>query len=309
MATSPFELSGPTLKTNLHTHTTFSDGADPLAEVVAAYAGLDYDVLAITDHNRWQDHAAASTDQLLVLSSNEPSLSHGEHALATGVRGPSPVDASQPDASQPDASQPDASQPDGGERSCERMQEVIDWVNERGGVSTVNHPTWTGMSVERLLELQRYDSIEICNAGCTGHGSEYSLTHWDELLRRGRCVWGLATDDSHFDWDRGLGWVEVYADRGEVAIVSALKHGRFYASTGARIDSLSWDGERLRITAEPVQGIALMSDIGPVAVAHGGNGTVTELEWERGRRDCRYVRAELHRHDGAKAWAQPVFVA
>ena len=282
------ELSGPTLKTNLHTHTKFSDGRFPLAEVVSAYEDLGYDALAITDHNRWQDHRQASTDRLLVLSSNEPSLSHGEHALATGVQAPSPVDD--------------------GERHRERMQEVIDWTNEQGGLSTVNHPTWSGMSVERLLELQRFDSIEICNAGCTGHGSEYSITHWDELLRRGRCVWGLATDDSHSDWDRGLGWVEVYSERTEEEIVDALKAGRFYASTGPRFEQTSWDGERLFIKTEPVQGIALMSDIGPVAVAHGGNDTVTELEWKLGQRGCRYVRAELHRHDGKKAWGQPLFV-
>jgi len=285
---SVVELSGPTLKTNLHTHTKFSDGAFPLPEVVAAYEALGYDALAITDHNRWQDHTQASTDKLLVLSSNEPSMSHGEHALATGAHAPSPVDA--------------------GERPRERMQQVIDWVNEQGGLSTVNHPTWTGMSVERLLELQRFDSIEICNSGCTGHGSEYSITHWDELLRRGRCVWGLATDDSHSDWDRGLGWVEVFAERSEEAIVRALKAGRFYASTGPCIEQFSWDGERLYLQTEPVQGIALMSAIGPVAVAHGGNGTVTELEWKVGQRDCRYVRAELHRHDGRKAWGQPVFL-
>lgn len=57
---SPVEVvdfRGPTLRTNLHTHTKFSDGAFPLAEVVAAYENLGYD------------------------------------ALATGVQAPSPVDA------------------------------------------------------------------------------------------------------------------------------------------------------------------------------------------------------------------------
>ncbi len=66
--------------------------------------------------------------------------------------------------------------------------------------------------------------------------------------------------------------------------------------------------DRLLIKTEPVQGIALMSDIGPVTVSHGGHGTVTELAWQRGKSHGRYVRAELHHHDGRKAWAQPVFV-
>ncbi|MBT5872793.1 MAG: PHP domain-containing protein [Candidatus Latescibacteria bacterium] len=280
-------LTGPTLKTNLHTHTTFSDGVNSLSDVIKAYESMDYDVLAITDHNRWMDHRGASTGKLLVLNSNEPSLSHREHLLATGVMAPSPVDA--------------------GDRSCERTQEVIDWINQQGGFSTLNHPTWSGMSVDRLLELQRYHSIEICNAGSTGHGSEMSLTHWDELLRRGRRVWGLATDDSHSDWDRGLGWVELYCERDETAVTKTLKAGRFYATTGPKFEHIICDGARLQVRCEPVMGIAVVSAAGPVKVVHGGNNTVQELEWDLSKCDDSYLRIEIHGHDGRKAWSNPIF--
>jgi hypothetical protein len=285
----PFCLSGPSLKTNLHTHTTFSDGTFSLPDVVAVYETLGYDVLAITDHNQWRDHSAASNGRLMVLSSNEPSLSHREHVLATGVHGASPVDA--------------------GDRSCTRTQEVIDWIDAQGGFSTLNHPTWSGMPVERLLALDRYHSIEVCNAGCMGHGSELSLTHWDELLRRGRRVWGLATDDSHYDWDRGLGWIELFCERTEPAIFQALKAGRFYATTGPKFEHLEFDGTRLLVRTEPVLGIAVLSEQGPVKVEHGGNGTVRELDWPLPKRDHRYVRIELHRADGKKAWSNPIFLA
>lgn len=286
---APFQLNGPTLKTNLHTHTTLSDGAYSLTDVVAAYEALDYDVLAITDHNRWQDHEGASTEKLLVLSSNEPSLSHREHLLATGVHMASPVDK-------------------GNRSSQERTQEIIDWINAQGGFSTLNHPAWSGMSVDRLLALERYHSIEICNAGCLGHGSEFSLTHWDELLRRGRRVWGLATDDSHSDWDRGLGWVELYCDRTEGAVLQALQTGRFYATMGPKFEHIEWDDGRIYIRTEPVMGIAVMSEQGPVKVAHGGNGTVQELEWNLSKRDYGYIRVELQGQDGKKAWSNPVFM-
>ena len=283
-----FILSGPTLKTNLHTHTTFSDGKYTLPEVVAAYEALDYDVVAITDHNQWRHHDDASTPRLLLLSSNEPSLSHREHVLATGAHAASPVDE--------------------GDRSCTRSQEVIDWINDQGGFSTLNHPAWSGMSIDRLLELERYHSIEICNMGCVGYGSEFSLTHWDELLRRGRRVLGLATDDSHHDWDRGLGWVELFCERSEAAILQALKGGRFYSSTGPVIEQLEFDGSRLYLKTEPVMGIAVMSVMGPIKVAHGGFGTVTELEWKVSDRADTYFRVEVHRADGKKAWTNPVFL-
>ena len=281
-------LTGPSLKTNLHTHTTYSDGKHSLADVVAAYETLDYDVLAITDHNRWQDHEGASTDRLLVLSSNEPSLMEREHLLATGVHAPSPVDK--------------------GDRSSLRTQEVIDWINDQDGFSTLNHPAWTGMSIGRLLELERYHSIEIFNAGCTGHASEYSLIHWDELLRRGRRVWGLATDDSHSDWDRGLGWVELFCELDEEAVLQALRDGRFYASTGPRFEQIECDGSRLYVRTEPVMGIAVMSEQGPVRVEHGGNDIVQELEWDLSNRDDTFIRVELRRHDGKKAWSNPLFI-
>ncbi len=40
----------PTLKGNLHAHTTFSDGRRPIREVIGRYRELGYDFLAITDH-------------------------------------------------------------------------------------------------------------------------------------------------------------------------------------------------------------------------------------------------------------------
>ena len=41
----------PLLKGNLHAHTTFSDGRRPIGEVIARYRELEYDFLAITDHD------------------------------------------------------------------------------------------------------------------------------------------------------------------------------------------------------------------------------------------------------------------
>lgn len=41
----------PYLKGNLHAHTSFSDGVHTPAEMVAIYKDLDYDFVAITDHD------------------------------------------------------------------------------------------------------------------------------------------------------------------------------------------------------------------------------------------------------------------
>ena len=37
-------------------------------------------------------------------------------------------------------------------------------------------------------------------------------------------------------------------------------------------------------------------------------GSVRELEWSLPRREHRYIRVELHRSDGKKAWSNPIFL-
>ena len=46
------------LKMGLHTHTTLSDGVKTPEEVLEMYAGAGYDVLAITDH--WKFNPAGT---------------------------------------------------------------------------------------------------------------------------------------------------------------------------------------------------------------------------------------------------------
>ena len=63
-----FELPGEWLRCQLHSHTVNSDGDATPAELVAHYAGLGFDVLAITDHHFV---TAFSSDDLLVIPSSE----------------------------------------------------------------------------------------------------------------------------------------------------------------------------------------------------------------------------------------------
>ena len=62
----------PLFKGNLHAHTTFSDGRRPIDEVIARYRELDYDFLAITDHedrifDDYWFNIPAGDDRMLIL--------------------------------------------------------------------------------------------------------------------------------------------------------------------------------------------------------------------------------------------------
>ena len=96
----------PLLKGNLHAHTTFSDGRRPVHEVIARYRALDYDFLAITDHDDRVDedywfNIPSGDDRLLVLTGIEidyrPLSQHvgkvmgaALNSLVTMSRSPSP---------------------------------------------------------------------------------------------------------------------------------------------------------------------------------------------------------------------------
>ena len=50
MIAEPFSLPGRFWRGNLHTHSTLSDGARPVAAVVGYYKRAGYDFLMLSDH-------------------------------------------------------------------------------------------------------------------------------------------------------------------------------------------------------------------------------------------------------------------
>lgn len=75
------------LKSNLHTHTTASDGNQSAVRMIRAYAELGYDVVAITDHEK---HYAGNTEkitiegrEILVIRGSEITMTHHFNSLFT----------------------------------------------------------------------------------------------------------------------------------------------------------------------------------------------------------------------------------
>jgi len=178
----------PVFKGNLHAHTTFSDGRRPIDEVIARYRELDYDFLAITDHedrifDDYWFNIPAGDDRMLVLP--------------------------------------------GVELNYEPLSQHVGKVSgDRETLYILNHPARYALTVDETLYRIRaireaglpIEAIEITDTGV--YRPEYDV----EALTLPK----VATDDSHRDSDFGRAWIEVEAaTKTADAILGAVKAGDF----------------------------------------------------------------------------------
>jgi len=165
------------LRGDLHLHTTYSDGFDDVATVVALAAyyenetflahhpefaddGLDF--IAITDHDdtRSQDDEGFASDRLILIGGEELSVSG--HANRWGIDEHAIVDV------------------DGDGRTLEDVQAVVERTHEEGGLFSLNHPMVTGIPF--LWDVRTHDAVEVWNMGWalgSGETSEEDLLAWE----------------------------------------------------------------------------------------------------------------------------------
>jgi hypothetical protein len=292
---------GEWLRCQFHCHTTNSDGDATPAELCAHYAGLGFDVLAITDHWHVTEHEHPG---LLTLPGSELSCRHpgptGEaEALALGV----------------------ASLPEPRERFGD-LEAMAEWIAGQGGVPVLNHPYWSGISGTDVLSAPSVAVMEIWNGGSeVMQGNGLSTVHWDDALSGGRMVWGIATDDCHSPGqDSGIGWTWVHAaERSAEAVLDALRRGASYGSAGPRLDAVEIGEETVEVRSSPAASIRLRSgpwdgcavnadprwgDTGGQVIVRDAAGLITAARFEYPEY-WRWARVEVEDEHGRRAWGNP----
>ncbi|MCS6830043.1 MAG: CehA/McbA family metallohydrolase [bacterium] len=269
------------LKGNLHTHTTLSDGELSPDDTLDVFLRRGYDFVALTDHDVIATADEARYPQILVFPGVEHSAQ--QHILRVNVTSTLPHDLS--------------------------YQSVIDLTLQQGGLVILNHPNW-GESFNhwrdsQLFHLERYHGIEIYNNVIEYlEGSPYALDRWDKLLSEGRQVWGYANEDTHRVLQIGSAWNAVNVrERSKEAVLSALREGRFYASTGVVIEEVVVDDGVYRVNTRNACELRLITLRGQVVERVSGSQATFFLNKASG-----YARVEAIGEGQARAWTQPVFL-
>jgi hypothetical protein len=306
--TDPFRDGGVWLKTQLHCHSTNSDGQGEPGDLFARYEAAGYDAVAITDH--WYLTEVPSTDRTLAIPGAElnaalPGRPRGMHVTSIGV----PELPDDPGVRAAYAF-PD---PDAASR----------WITERGGLAFIAHPVWSGLDHRTVLAANGFAGIEAYNAVCDGlNGRGSAGTIWDLVLEAGGTPSGIATDDAHHhELDVDLAWTWVHAEeRSPAALLDALRSRSFYGSAGPRILHVAREGEDVVVRCTPARGVILRTRWEEGATVWGeprprvfsgealevdGDGMITAARLHPDP-DLPFLRVIVRDADGLEAFTNPL---
>jgi hypothetical protein len=286
---NPFTIEGNWYKTNLHTHSTTSDGKSPLADVVKTYRGLGYQVLAITDHEKANNVNGYSDANFILISGMEtPPPCHTAQTrfhlvclnLPAGFVMPKELEA----------------------------QQRIDLVKKVGGEVIFAHPYWSGHTINEIAPLKGIIGLEVYNHTCVDCGKSISSVQWDDVLASKKYIAGFANDDAHDMKETGGGWIMLKASKLTLdAVMTAIKTGCFYATTGPQIKDFRITDDNVYITCSPAKEIRFIDDL------HGGQiirSKDSELltKFEMKLKNSRYIRAEVVDVNDKVAWTNPIVI-
>lgn len=309
---------GTFYKGNLHCHTTRSDGRTAPQAQIAAYKARGYRFLCITDHNIYTRLTGFDSDDFLLLPGMEinapPQAGNSTeyHILVLpGTRALRAAATKEP-FRHDDRLELQAL------HTREYLQQLLDDAHARGNLLCVNHPAWSRVEYDQILALNHVFALEIfnfCSSVIENVGE--STACWDGVLRNGKRLWGLATDDTHNFYpchhggnDAFGGFIVVKAREFTAeGIMEAVADGSFYASAGPEIKDFYVEDGRAHLLTAPMDRLYISGDARQYAWKLRGSGEPLLTEFVHTLRgDETYVRGECYDEEGRKAYTNPIWL-
>ncbi|OKP76583.1 hypothetical protein A3844_30400 [Paenibacillus helianthi] len=301
-------------KGNLHTHSTRSDGQYSPEMVMNAYKNNGYDFMCLSDHEIYFKSDDYDDERFIMIDGYEMAceMSRQETGQQYHIHGllDRTLHSAQEFGHDEEHAKPDY-------EDLDTIQSLIGEMRDKGNLIIMNHPEWSRNTPEDLLRLEGYFAIEIYN-----HQSEldeavgYGVHHWDYLLKHGRKVYGIASDDAHGgDIDIAIseffgGWVCAEAEKLEQqSVIDALKAGQYYSSNGPEIYDLRVQDGFLQIECSPVKFIRFLTHPGNGRNIYSKEALPVSQGSYRIEGNEQYIRVECVDFDGKVAWSNPIFPA
>lgn len=195
--------AGQFYKANLHCHTVLSDGRWTKEQVKAEYQKRGYSVVAFTDHRHYGWHPELMDETFIPLAAyeadlNEPFPPSGDfqrvRTYHLNFYDTHPETRTGFEAQQPPQRYGDLA----------ALNEFLAGKEAEGFLCCYNHPYWSLQNWQDYKDLDHVFAMEIYNHGCQLDGLYgYAPQAYDEMLRTGRRLFCLSTDDNHNVYEPG----------------------------------------------------------------------------------------------------------
>ncbi|MBR2381847.1 MAG: PHP domain-containing protein [Clostridia bacterium] len=325
---------GSFYKANLHVHTNVSDGAMSPEEIKRIYMEKGYSVVAFTDHEVMVPHPELTDENFVAITSTEISTNNRtdcDFCYAKTYH----LNIYSPDENKNCFNTFDKSkmwlehsyQNITGEQEATQhnriydvndVNKVIKMANDEGCIVSYNHPVWSLQNYSDYADLKGLWGIELYNTGCARNGYFDTAQPFDDLLRQGKNVFPLATDDAHLLRDCFGGYVMIRAEGLTYgSIFNALKNGDFYASTGPEFLEISIENGVVKIVTSPVAFVGLSTENRHLFAKREEANSLTEVSFDigwhidmlkQGISENPYIRITLVDEKGNTAYSRAYFV-
>lgn len=311
-------------KANLHCHTTVSDGKMTPEGVKRLYKEAGYSILAVTDHNILIDYSHLNDEDFLTITGVEIDVtdktndrkpcfhinfySKTPNNTALPCFNPAFVRHSNDIYIQNQKYIGTADYV----RDYHNINEMIEEFYKNGFLACLNHVTWSIQDLDEYRDIKGLFAMEIYNHGCYVEGYDEINSHaYDELLRRGKRLFCIASDDNHNKYPKDSprfdslgGFVMIKSPSLTYDnVVNALENGDFYSSTGPSIYEMHIEDNKLHIKTSPVTRICVNTYGRKTSVATPGKTGQTISEAVLDIRDNVYFRVTVDDGMGHFAWS------
>ena len=276
--------SGFFYKTNLHCHSDKSDGKVSVNQMKEIYKKKGYSIVAFSDHDALHCNYDELTDEnFLALTAYEISIRNDNESIPHAFRkiqdlnliSKKPYNMIQVgyhpasvqwlmDQGKMTQEEVDSIQYAGELRDMcyypANINKIIKSANENDFLVMINHPSWNLLNYNDYGCYEGAWAVEVYNHGCYQSGLIDNEYVYDDLLRSGKRLYCVASDDCH---DASIpenirGHIMLEANKLEYAsVIEALENGKFYSTTGPEIYEMYYEDGYMHIKCSPCVDISM----------------------------------------------------
>ena len=321
-----FTKHGEWHKGNLHSHTTNSDGLLTPQQMTKLYRKKGYSFICISDHDFYTDYRAEfNRSDFKILPGYEASAFLFEDETSgrclkahhmNAILGTSAMQEQAPKKRPEHGTAIPLRHYFGSWDGAAVAKEMADDLRSMGFIATYNHPVWSRVHVEEFMHAENIFAMEILNYnGVNESGTGYDTYIWDTMLRSGRRMLGLATDDNH-NWgtfnDTFGGYIVLKAEQlNHDEIIRNLLSGNYYSSSGPEIYDWGVSDDTVYIECSKVNRINFivgnaLSD-GTTVLSRTLKDKIHGASYKLHGHES-YVRVECIDKHWRTAWTNPIFL-